>query len=399
LDSEGIVHMVNSLYRRVSRKRVCSICGKPDWCSYTPDGSASFCARVNNRADRISPTGWGVYFHDTLPKVTSAAPPFPILTNKSRRTSGLAPIDVRDFVYRQLIALAPASNSIEIVSGPKGLNERKIHNVENYGSLPKNYHKRDELAEYIFELVRGKFPGFLKKQKTTNTYIPGFWTDVRGRPRLWRQKDYSVPMLLIPFQDVDGLIQACQIRFMGNPAEKRPRYIWFSTPDKLNGGGCGTPLHFARYNKDSVNKAILVTEGVLKAETLKGFSAGQDIIASAGVSCSHDRIISAARFRSLLIGFDADKNENRHVARAVARLLLLRHADQKSYSYDDTVHILTWNSEFRGIDDAHLAKSPISQISPKGWFEALSHCCQQEVRRYIETTDTSRQFVLTSVLK
>ena len=66
-------------------------------------------------------------------------------------------------------------------------------------------------------------------------------------------------MLLIPFQDADGLIQACQIRFMGSPAKKQPRYIWFSTPDKQNGGGCGTPLHFARYNKASFSKAYALT--------------------------------------------------------------------------------------------------------------------------------------------
>jgi hypothetical protein len=45
-------------YERVTRQKTCLICGKPDWCSYTPNGKISFCARTNHNADRVSRTGW-----------------------------------------------------------------------------------------------------------------------------------------------------------------------------------------------------------------------------------------------------------------------------------------------------------------------------------------------------
>jgi hypothetical protein len=195
-------------------------------------------------------------------------------------------------------------------------------------------------------------------------------------------------MMLIPYREAGGLIQGCQIRFMSGTSKKHPRYVWLSSPEKPNGGGCGTPLHFARYDLDCLNKPLLVTEGALKGETVKAFAKGVDIIASAGVTCSHDQIISAARFRSLLIGFDADKTDNRHVARALASLLCLRLLDQEKYRYGCSVRILMWATGVKravnGIDDAFLQNIPISQVAPLEWFDALNKRCRSEVERYFK---------------
>ncbi|HMS43001.1 MAG TPA: hypothetical protein PKE69_22420, partial [Pyrinomonadaceae bacterium] len=67
---------MNSQYKRVSRQRICLICGKPDWCSYTPDSRISFCARIITNADRVSRTGWGVFYHEKL-LFADAPLPFP----------------------------------------------------------------------------------------------------------------------------------------------------------------------------------------------------------------------------------------------------------------------------------------------------------------------------------
>ncbi|MEP7037999.1 MAG: hypothetical protein ABI891_06620 [Acidobacteriota bacterium] len=57
--------MVDSRYKRVSRRHPCLICGKPDWCSRTSDESVSFCARITDGADRLSrKERWGVFYHD-----------------------------------------------------------------------------------------------------------------------------------------------------------------------------------------------------------------------------------------------------------------------------------------------------------------------------------------------
>ncbi|MGH8552948.1 MAG: hypothetical protein ACRERS_06590, partial [Methylococcales bacterium] len=302
---EKKVFMANYGYLRVSRKRVCRICGKPDWCSYTPEERISFCARVTFAADRISRTGWGVFYHDPfqLPK----APWFHFRTSLRSPALEIAPIEIRDFVYQQLIDLASASLSPEIVYGPKGLNERRIRNIDGYGSLPRLKVDRNKLAGRLAESLDRKFPGFRGNKKSFGSRIPGFWTDSNGRPKLWHDHDYPNPIMVIPYRDLNGLIQACQIRLMA-PAEeeKRTRYMWLSAPKNAGGISCGTHLHFARFDPNLYERPILITEGALKAETFCEFQDSVDVIASSGVSCSHDKIISVTRFRPMLIGFDRD---------------------------------------------------------------------------------------------
>jgi hypothetical protein len=371
--------MTNLRYKRVSRKRNCLICGKPDWCSFTPDETISFCARITCGADRVSKTGWGVYYHDS----------FTTRIVKQRRipsrisSSILAPVALRDFTYRNLIGLAPATCSTEIIGGAKGLAHRKIRNYESYGSLPQTRAARNDLAGQIAALVRDRFPRFAEKRKHAMEGIPGFWIGKCSKPQIWLDNDYACPMMLVPFRDANGFIQACQIRFMGRSSKNYRRYVWLSTPELTGGTSCGTPLHFAGYNSAST-KPLLVTEGALKADTARLFAHGADVVGSAGVACSHEPVISAARFRIMLLGFDADKTDNHHVARAVANLLCLRLLDQEKYRYDRGVRILMWASAVNGIDDAFLQNVPISQIAPLEWFDALNKRCRLEVERYFK---------------
>lgn len=371
--------MASSNYRRVSRKRVCRVCGKSDWCSYTPDDKITFCARINETADRVSRTGWGVFYHE---KSLFPIDSFPYPRRPPPKKVELAPIGIRDFAYRKLIELAPASSEKEIIDGEKGLRARKILDFDNYGSLPKTQAERSELAREIRQSINRKFPDFVRKQKSSIAGLPGFWLDKNGKIGLWSEKDYSCPMMIIPYCDSKGLVQACQIRFMcrSESAFDGVRYVWLSTPDKTDGNvGCGSPLHFATFDARSFSKPVLITEGALKAETTRVFKREYDVLASAGVTCSHNEIIAAARFRLLLIAFDADYYENIYVARAMARLLDCLLADAAKLKFQPRVKILTWNSGFKGIDDALLRNASIIPKSPREWFKLLSENCQREV--------------------
>ena len=142
------------------------------------------------------------------------------------------------------------------------------------------------------------------------------------------------------------------------------RYIWLSTPEKSGGLNCGSPLHFAACDNFLLQKPILVTEGALKAATAANFfSKTVDVLANARINCSHEEIVAAARFRPILIAFDADYYENCHVARAFARLLNLIFGSMKG-GFQNRVKILTRNSEFKGIDDALLQNASINSLSP-----------------------------------
>jgi hypothetical protein len=293
---------------------------------------------------------------------------------------------LRDFAYRNLIGLAPAACSDEIIGGPKGLAQRKILNFENYGSLPQTRAARSDLAGQIADMVRTGFPRFAEKRNHPIEGIPGFWLGKHSGPQLWLDRDYASPMMLIPFRDANGFIQACQIRFMGRSTKKNRRYVWLSTPELTGGSSCGTPLHFASYDPASA-RPLLVTEGALKADTARAFAHGVDVVGTAGVACSHEPVITAARFRIMLLAFDADKNDNHHVARSLASLLCLRLQDQEKYRYDQSVRILMWesavNGAVNGIDDALLQNVPISQVSPLVWFDTLTKRCRSEVERYL----------------
>lgn len=363
-------------YKRVTWKRVCRICGKPDWCSYTPDERISFCARTTRAADRISRTGWGVFYHD---KIFSSDLRLPCPKNTKAQKAELAPDRIRDFAYRKLIEFAPASSCKEITDGAHGLRRRKILDFESYGSLPQTRAKRTALAKKIRCLINQNFPEFVRSSKSSIQGIPGFWVDTKGRARLWKDKDYSSPMLLIPYKNFDGLIEACQIRFM-TASPKGTRYVWLSMPEKSGGLTSGSPLHFIR--RQFSEKSFLVTEGALKAETIKFFESNLNILASAGVACSHPFIIASARGFPVLLGFDADSTQKPSVARSLARLIALRFCDSRSFGYDFDLKVLDWDASCgaKGLDDAYLENLKIRRISVSDWVNKLKDEAAQEAK-------------------
>jgi hypothetical protein len=363
--------MVNSQYKRVSRKRVCLICGKPDWCSYTPDEKISFCARVIDRADRVSRTGWGVFYHE---KSLFPVEPLPFPRRPPPKKAELAPIEIRDFAYRKLIELAPATGSEEIIDGPKGLRARKILDFENYGSLPQSRDARAALAKHIRNSINRYFPDYAGRQKCGIKGLPGFWLDRNGKAQLWLNKDYDCPMMLIPYRDRRGLVQACQIRFMRQSKQDGLRYLWLSTPEKSGGASCGCPLHFAGTASTTLsesNKPILATEGALKAETVRLYKPDYEVVATGGVSCSHELIISAARFRPLVIAFDNDYVSNHQVLRQLVRLCRTRFHDAKTHNYDFDISFLHWHESAKGLDDALLSDHKITRLAFFEWLRLL----------------------------
>lgn len=329
-------------------------------------------------ADRVSRTGWGVFYHE---KSVSAPSTLPFPAKLPPKKTELAPIEIRDFVYRKLIALSPATRFPEIIDGPKGLRSRKILNFEDFGSLPYAFSERRELAKIIRAAVNREFPDYVRKFKSSLTGIPGFWIDEKGKSQLWLEKDYSCPSMLIPYRNSEGMIQACQIRFMKQSGGNDLRYIWLSTPKKKGSASCGCPLHFVRPFANSAlsPKPILVTEGALKAETVQAFHPRFNVVAIGGISSSHSELIKASRFFPLIIGFDNDFSDNLQVLRQFLRFLSARFTDSKKYCYDPDLKILTWSSKFKGIDDALIHNQTINQLTFSQWITLLKFSLKDEI--------------------
>lgn len=370
--------MADSRYKRVSRARPCLICGKPDWCSRTSDDSISFCARVTAGADRLSrKEQWGVFYHDESVKPTAYWNYSENRHVKSKPAEEIstAPLEIRDFVYSSLIRLSPASDYPVLIDGIKGLLERRLENTQDYGGLPGSVAERKDLAVKIRLLLNQNFPSFLRQNPLGLRHVPGFWIDDNGETNLWHNKDFAFPFLVIPYRNPAGLIQACQIRLTGNLAADKKRYLWLSLPQK-NSAGSGTPIHYANWKNfgqtNFTNLPVLVTEGALKADVVSKLRPDFFAVANSGVNCSLELIVNISRGKSLYLAFDGDWKENSVVLRQIAKLLFFRNISDDSQLFCKNTKILSWNFQFKGIDDALLKGSEIYIYSITEWINTLS---------------------------
>ncbi len=383
--------MGDSRYKRVSRQRPCLICGKPDWCSRAGDDSISFCARVTAGADRLSrKEHWGVFYHDrellNQPFWKRSEPRN--FYNQQTEEIAYAPLEIRDFVYSALLRLSPASSYQNLTTGTKGLRERGLENFEDYGGLPCTAFERKDLAAQLRLLLNQNFPVFVRENPLGIRHVPGFWIDGKGEVNLWQARDYPHPLLLIPYRNPAGKIQACQIRFTGALKPNKKRYLWLSLP-AMKGASSGTPLHYAGWKNfgrnDFSGSPILVTEGALKADVVNRFRPEVFAVANGGVNCSQELIVNVSRGKMLLLAFDNDYHENPAVVRQLARLLKLRLDDNQGNGFYAETKILAWSRKEKGIDDALLRAGKLEELTIAAWFSALGEESREEVRNVWET--------------
>jgi hypothetical protein len=348
-------------FSRVSRRRPCRVCGKPDWCSYTRDEEVSICMRVSDGARRINQHGGAIHIHQEQP----ASFPEPVVSVTDCPQADLVPIEVRDFVYSRLIALSPAARYRRLlVEGREGLLARGFRecHLTGYGSLPAAWDERDRLAEEILREARSHYPGL-----SSLLGVPGFWSDARGT-HLWKHRNYRNPWLLVPVRDLRGRIQACQLRRAGDG--QQPRYCWLSSAHLPHGVGSGSPLHFGfRPAQLPPCGIITITEGALKADALLALRPGVYAVATAGVAASHEALIALTNGRKVLVAFDQDYCVNQAVCLRLAALLARRLLSEAT---PETTRIASWPKRVKGIDDAALKQLPLSSISVKTWFGKLS---------------------------
>jgi hypothetical protein len=125
-------------------------------------------------------------------------------------------------------------------------------------------------------------------------------------------------------------------------------------------------------------ETVIITEGVLKADTLVSLRPKARVIATSGVSCSHNEIIAAARPYNVLIAFDADYKTNPAVARQLARLIAARGRDIAIQKLSTSTRIISWRG-YKGIDDAVLANIPLEIMTIPEWISTLERRVLQEV--------------------
>jgi hypothetical protein len=370
---------------RVTKYRPCRVCGKTDWCGYTTDEQTSICMRVSNGSKATSRNGGNIFHHDRLflvasPRIARKQAPPPV---------EIAPIEIRNAVYQELIRRSPAVKYYsQLIDGPCGLLSRGLResDTQNYGALPRTHKERASLALTLNKFLKVRFPEYaVRRRHAAIIGVPGFWQDEAGNLQLWNPHDYNLPLLVIPYRDDQCRIQACQLRLHRNdisPGEKK--YRWLACTFPFRGASSGTPIHFT-FKPATLppGQNVIITEGALKAQTLVSLRPKARVIATSGASCSHAEIIEAVRDYNALIAFDADYKTNPAVARQLARLIAAREKDIAVHHLKSTTRIVTWQ-RYKGIDDAVLANAPLETMTILQWISTLEGRPLQEVRRVWE---------------
>ena len=294
----------------------------------------------------------------------------------------IAPLEIRDAVFTELIRLSPAAKyPTELVTGPSGLYARGLaeQHALALGALPPTHDGRTALATALNEYVHDTFPN----HKPGVVGIPGFWQAPSGTVHIWKLYNYRMPILVIPYKNGEGLIQACQIRLHENDIRAgEKRYRWLASPSEPRGTSSGTPIHFTFFPANlPAGETVVITEGGLKAETVVHHRPRARLIATTGVSCSHDQIIEAARPYNALIAFDSDHRTNRFVCRQLARLIARRSADSAEHKLGTTTTVLVWDGP-KGIDEAILQNVVLRIKTVSEWYETLKTEPREEVQRF-----------------
>lgn len=327
---------VRSPLARVSKNHPCPICGKPDWCSYTEDGSLALCMRES--AGSIKRANNNAHIHVLTPNLgneNSATSTPPINNCGNCGNCGSGDTDRRNAVYSYLLGncliLKPEHG--EHLLNERGLGDTVIA-AKLYASIPPKSE-----WELVCHNMRRQFGEVLAG-------VPGFFKE----DGLWKMPRYDG--FFIPVRDAEGRIVALQIR--GNLDS---RYLWFSTPPEKypHGTSSGAPIHFVKPDLVKQFGHALITEGALKGDIISEYEE-EAVIALASATSFDSAEIGSELKRALpellkvTIAYDADWRENSAVKNALRRLVSALRAAE----FDVSVRI--WNASLgNGYDNALLA--------------------------------------------
>ena len=239
-----------------------------------------------------------------------------------------------------MLSLTPAHRA-HLKSEKRGLTDSQI-DAFGFRSTPPAFLCRS-LAERLL------------RQGCTLEGVPGFYLHEKG---YWTARFSSrASGILIPAIGMDGLIKGMQIlldtpfRDKDDPPGKAgTKYIWLSSASKDRGVTSGSPVHFAG---DPFSRTVYVTEGLLKADIAHCLT-GRTFVAVAGannVKPLEPLLALLAQNGTELVveAYDMDKCSNAMTAKGSSQICRM------AVRYGMECRRLTWNPNYKGIDDWQLA--------------------------------------------
>lgn len=263
-------------------------------------------------------------------------------SKKPEAMSERAPAPVVHQTYSALLDLLPLIPAhVKHLREKRGLTDEQI-TAFGFKSTPAPYLCRSLTARLI-------------RAGCTVQGVPGFYMDGSGT---WTVKFHQrTSGILIPYRGVDGLIQGLQIRLdhplRGDnaPSEKGgAKYIWLASTNKPMGVSSGSPIHFVG---DPCSRVVYVTEGALKAD-IAHVLMHRTFAATGGAGCTAQldglfALLQKNGTEEIIEAEDMDKYSNRGVSQGASKLYLL------AKKHGLTCRRLTWNPNYKGIDDWQLA--------------------------------------------
>lgn len=223
----------------------------------------------------------------------------------------------------------------------RGLSEEQIDRL-GYKSTPPPYLCRF----YTDRLLR---------QGCVVQGVPGFYLDDDGK---WTVKFHKrTAGILASCKGIDGLIQGAQIRLdvpirdKDDPPDKAgTKYLWLSSSNKNMGVSSGAPVHFVG---DPFAGAVYVTEGIIKSD-VSHFLMDRTFAAIAGANNTTPldgifALLAQNGTKLIVEAHDMDKYANEHVSGGASKIYLM------ARSYGMGCRRLTWNPNYKGIDDWQYA--------------------------------------------
>ena len=185
--------------------------------------------------------------------------------------------------------------------------------------------------------------------------VPGFYVDDSG---CWTVKFHQrTSGIIIPIFGVDGLIRGAQIRLdhplkdKDDPPEKTGvKYLTLSSTGKRMGTTSGSPIHFVG---DPCSRVVYVTEGCLKADVAHALM-HRTFVATLGANntAKLDELFAFLHrngTEEIIEAEDMDKYSNEMVGKGASKIYAL------AAKHGMRCRKLTWNPNYKGIDDWQLA--------------------------------------------
>ncbi|WP_297202876.1 DUF3854 domain-containing protein [Thermanaeromonas sp.] len=315
---------------KASRHNPCPVCGKPDWCGF--NSYICSCMRISEGAFKhvILSNGQVAHLHWLEPgRVTFERNREEIIPVAGAE---LAPIEVRDRVYRSFLRLLYLYPRHQEDLHRRGLDDKEIKR-NGYKSVPEN--------EPPWVICRR----LINNNGHNLEGIPGFYLAKSQHDGYYWTFDPS-PGYFIPIRDSQGRIQALQRRMDDTSNGK---YKLFSGHVNKGGCSCGTPAHVAR-PEEIKDPRVWITEGPLKADIAAAYLDAL-VIGVAGATSWKPAlyVVEELAAKEVVIAYDMDQKSNEAVATAKRMLAA------KLKGMGIVVREAVWEARCKnekGIDDA-----------------------------------------------